>query len=264
MGLDIYLYRYENRKETEALEAQYNNESKKNWEFNGRSYSDLTDAEKQEAEHRDKHLASSLGLNGYGEDDRKQAVELVSQYPDHYFKIGYLRSSYNGGGINRVLMNLGLPSLYEIFGREDNDDYVWAPDWEMSLIRVKEVIEQLKAMPKLRCFTVSPNELAADANNTIESELDAMRVYSTERESSFSDGYSNIHGYFYHKEPLKIYGLVQGFRKALFGDRKFPCVYVIQEGENEWYIQALEITQATIEYVLSQPDKDKYFLHWSS
>ena len=41
-------------------------------------------------------------------------------------------------------------------------------------------------------------------------------------------------------------------------------VYLIYEADLSWYQQALEIVLETIEYVLSQPDKEKYVLHWSS
>lgn len=58
------------------------------------------------------------------------------------FKIGYFRSSYNSGGINRVLANMGLPTLDEIMGA--NDNYVFQPNWKKALENVESVIEQLK------------------------------------------------------------------------------------------------------------------------
>lgn len=268
MGLDIYLYRYENKQETEALEAQYEKQSDAHWNFNNRKYEDITITEREEIRRKDETFALSLGLNKDGSDPRKESIKFPSEkYPDHYFKIGYFRSSYNGGGINNILRNLGLPTLYEIFNRQNEDEYVWQPDWQLALANVMGVIDQLKVMPNRRCFTIAPNMFIPNETRTIASELDALRVYSQEREKNHApemDGYSNRDGYFYHNEPLKVFGLVQGVRKKLFGDDIEPCVYVVTEGDNKWYVNALEIVQETIEYVLAQPNKDKYFLHWSS
>ena len=37
----------------------------------------------------------------------------------------------------------------------------------------------------------------------------------------------------------------------------------IVEGDNDWYINALEIVKETIEYVLGKDNIDQYYLHWS-
>lgn len=36
-----------------------------------------------------------------------------------------------------------------------------------------------------------------------------------------------------------------------------------QENATDWYLEALEIIKETIEYVLMQPDRDKFYLRWS-
>jgi hypothetical protein len=160
-----------------------------------------------------------------------------------------------------VLRNFGLPDLYDIFSRDDNAEYVWAPDWMLALIKVQDCISRLRLMDNIRCFEVGSFNMTPETDSSEK----AIQVFlkEKERESSF-DGYSNRNGHFHIKEPLKVYGLITGSRKQLFGEGQIPCVYVVSEGDNEWYIQALEIVQETIEFVLSQPDKDKYFLHWSS
>lgn len=262
MGLDIYLYRYENQEETESLEKQYSDWSESNWNKVG-EYSTLTENQKDQLRKDDEDYAISLGLEKGGEDPRKEGIEMPStKYPDHYFKVGYFRSSYNGGGINNILKNLGLPTLYEIFPHED--EYVFRPDWAVSLALVRDLIAQLKAKPNLRCFDISWNDFRNPNECEIRDEKKAMEVFLNEKERNAGSSYSNIKGHFYHEEPLKVLGLVQGVNKMLFNEVVLPSVYVICEGENEWYINALEIVQETIEFVLSKPDSDKYFLHWSS
>lgn len=266
MGLDIYLYRYENKEITVQKENQYEEQSQKNWDARG-EYESLNDEQKQSVRAENATFAESLGLNKSGSDEvNKKCIEFDSKkYPEHYFKIGYFRSSYNGGGINRVLKNLGMGDLYEIFNRGDNDEYIFQPDWQMLMIRVKEAIEKLKSLPNLRCFNVGWNEFKGDPSNAqITSEEQALALFM-EKAKTFrdDDGFSCSEGDFFPK-GIKVFGLISGANKRFFVDQKLPCTYVVIEGENEWYIQALEIIQETIEYVLEQPDKDKFYLHWSS
>lgn len=267
MGLDIYLYRYENRTETEAVESQYQKQSEANWEAVGK-YETLSDDIKESLRAKDKALSTSLGLND-GSDPRKEKIKLPHpKYSDHYFKIGYFRSSYNDSGINNVLRNLDVPGLYEIMGRDRDEDYVFAPDWEMSLIRVNEAIELLKTKPNFRCFDVGSNELSD--HKLPSSEQEALNKFIKDhlsREQSM-DGYSNIDGVFFPTKGIKVFALIPGMKQSLFGSLKSlniprPTTFVVTEGENEWYVQALEIVRDTIQYVIDKTDKDKYFLHWS-
>lgn len=269
MGLDIYLYRYENRQATEELEAQHNEKSEANWTSAGK-YDDLTDDVKDRIRAENKAMAVSMGLNEGGDDPRKQCIEIQHpKYPDHYFKIGYFRSSYNGGGINRVLSNLGLPDLYELFNRDNESAYVWAPDWTMCMVRVNEVIEKLRAAPNYCCFEVDANEFSDRKLPATQGEALAIAVAKLKEATSFGeDGFSNIDGHFF-PNGIKVFALLPGQRQSIFGalhkvDAKRATTYVVTESENEWYVQALEIVRDTIQYVIDQPDKDKYFLHWSS
>lgn len=208
-----------------------------------------------------------MGLDVYLYKGKKEIEMPSSKYPDHMFKVGYFRSSYNDGGLNTVLKNLALPDLYEIFG-ESEPDYEFKPNWINALIKVKSTIEDLRSKPNIRCFEVDWNDLSDPTKCGVDSKEGAIAKYleETSRHSSF-DCYSNLSGIF-SQEPIKVYGFVHGFRKNIFQkimtDARQAVTFVIAEGENEWYIQALEIVQETIEYVLAQPDKDKYLLHWSS
>lgn len=270
MGLDVYLYKYENREETERLEKQYSDFSESNWSKAG-EYEKLTETQKDELRKEDEDYAKSLGLKRDGDDPRKECIELPSsKYPDHYFKVGYWRSSYNGGGINRIMANLGLPGLSEIVGRDEDDEYVFSPDWQMSLIRVKQAIEALKAKGNYRCFNFSWNGFSDPRECKVTDEQTALAKFLEEqaRDNKTMDGYSNSAGEF-HFNGLKVYGIIHGVSEDIVSKIQgrsvsLPSAYIITEGENEWYIQALEIVQETIEYVLSQPDVDKYYLHWSS
>lgn len=62
--------------------------------------------------------------------------------PQHMFKVGYFRSSYNNGGFNQVLHRKGIPDLYDIF--DPGDEYYVFPKWQTALKNVNEAIETLE------------------------------------------------------------------------------------------------------------------------
>lgn len=260
MGLDVYLYRYENKLETDRKEELYEQESERNWELAG-DYKTLSDGHKDMVRDKNKAFAISLGLEESGEDPHKERIEFDSKTDkDHYFKVGYLRSSYNGAGIDAVLRNLGLPTLSDIFGYEN--EYCFQPDWAEALKMCESVIDQLQSKGNYRCFHVSENMFGG--KGLPQNEKEAMDIFMAEinrSDKSSFDAYSNGKGEFWLKEPMKVHAIIPG-EYSIF--RPMKCCYVIMEGGNEWYINALQITKETIEYVLARPDKEKYWLHWSS
>ncbi len=259
MGLDIYLYKYENFEDTQTREGRYEEETNKLWE--NKVYANMPEDEKNEIRTKSKSIASELGLDEYGTDTvskiRIEKDSLIN--PEHYFKVGYFRSSYNDGGINRILGNLGVPDLNDIFSPDDK--YCFQPDWDKSLKNVKKSIKILESKGNYRCFDVSENLFGNDGQPTNEKQALEIFLKEQKRKDGFGDGgYSNKDGHFYINEPIKVLALIPGTRNLL---REMKCTYIIMEGENKWYIEALKIVKETIEFVLSQPDKEKYYLHWS-
>jgi len=262
MGLDVYLYKYSDFEKTEKLEAEYEAFSQSAWGGLG-EYNTLSEAVKDGVRAKVKAKALEMGLDEDGENSAlKQRVEMDSKIiTDHYFKVGYFHSSYNGGGINNILRNLGVMDLYGIF--EPNDSYCFSPNWAECLERVSDTIASLEAKGNYRCFEVSHNMFGTDLGPSSEKEALAAFVdeLANKHNRSLTGAYSNRVGHFYHEEPIKVLSLIPGTTEIL---RKQPCVYVICEGENQWYINALKIVKETIEYVMGQDDPKKYYLHWSS
>jgi hypothetical protein len=258
MGLDIYLYKYQDFEKTQRLEKEYEEFSEKLWE--GHEYDSMAQEVKDELCAKEKEFAESLGLDEYGDDKAgKECIELSHpDYPDHYFRIGYFRSSYNDGGIERILRNLELPTLHDIF-QKDDEEYSFQPDWQEALTRVTDVIEKFKEKGAYRVHSVSANIFS---ESEIKSEAQALTAFMTElnRENPFSSNYSCKAGEFYIAEPLTVLAMIPGKSKIL---RETDCVYVVTESDNTWYIQALEIVKATCEHVIAQADINQYYLHWS-
>ena len=261
MGLDVYLYRYENKAATDEKENQYETVSNENWAAVG-DYKTLTQEQKNSVNAKNLEASKSLGLGEWGTDETdKKKIEIDSTIqPDHYFKIGYFRSSYNGGGINRVLENLGVPNLYEIF--EPDEQYCFQPDWEKALQRTGEAINLLSQKGNFNCFSIDENIFGSQQLPTSEKEaMEILEKEITQNKSTFEGGYSNNKGHFYLNEPVQVVALIPGINTIL---KPRSCTYVIIKGENEWYVNALKIVKETCEWVLAQVDKEKYWLHWSS
>jgi hypothetical protein len=261
MGLDIYLYRYDNFEDTQRREKEHSEFSDKNWKSTeGREYESLTEEEKDEIRRKDKENATSLGLDDWGSDKtRKEKIEFdCERYPDHYFKVGYFRSSYNSGGIERILRNMGLPTLSEVF--KAGDEYEFQPNWEESLEAIDGLIALFKAKGAYRVNSVSANMFR---DSEVKSEARALEIFLEQMEKAGENpeyNYTNAEGEFYLNEPIKVLAMIPG-KEKIFGER--DCVYVVTESDNSWYLQALEIVKETIEYVLSRENKEQYYLHWS-
>lgn len=260
MGLDIYLYRYENFQETKRKEDEHEEYADKYWADLG-EYDTLTQEQKDEAREHLKQYANSLGLNEWGlDDENKESVEFnCKKYPEHYFKIGYFRSSYNDSGIQRILTNLGLPTLKDVFGYDG--EYVFQPNWEKSLSFIKQLRQCFSEQDGYRVQKISGNMFKTP---DIKSEKEALQAFLSEKKSNdiSNTNYTNSLGKFNFEKADKIIAYIPGTYTLLGPERE--CVYVVYESENTWYEQALEIIQDTIEFVLEQEDKEKYYLHWSS
>lgn len=189
-----------------------------------------------------------------------------AKYPDHMFKIGYLRSSYNEGGINSVLRRFNIPDLYQIFGVGDRHESYIFPNWKQALKNVKSAIRQFKTHMgstdgKFDCVELSGHVLNP---NPPKDPAAALKIFINENQTHTDKdfkSFGNRNGDFW-LDGRKVYAVIPGLNVI---DQR--CSFVIVEKEadsNQWYLESLEITQEMIEYVLKQPDPDKYCLGWSA
>lgn len=261
MGLDIYLYKFSNYEDTRRREKEYDNFVEEMWEKEG-EYDDITEDRKEELRQEEKLKSKELRLNSWGGDEiNKEEINIDHpKYEDHYFKIGYFRSSYNEGGINSILRNIGLPTLAEIFNYEDDTEYYFQPDWEKALENAENVLKGLIKADGVRIHRVSVEKIFGE--NKIKSPVDAYNAFvgETDRNNQPDFNYSNGVGDFYMNNPVEVLAMIPGTEK-LFGENK--CLYYVTKTEDKWYEQALEIVIDTIKYVLEKEDKEKYYLSWS-
>lgn len=260
MGLDIYLYKNKDLEGSKAKRAEYEARTEKIWEEAG-DYKSLTDEQKDAVRVKCKAVSDELGLDDRGSDPTDVKVEEPSKInPEHMFRIGYFRSSYNSGGIQRILRNYGLNNLDWVFNNNDHE-YEFKPDWAQAFDRITDLISDFEKLGAYRVEAVSQNIFSGKPE--IESEAQALDAFLKElsRERIAESNYSNKQGEFYMHEPLKVLAMIPGTQKIL---REQPCVYVVTESDNVWYAEALKIVRETIEFVLSQEDKELYYLHWSA
>lgn len=259
MGLDIYLYKNKDLDASKAKRSEYETRTEKIWEEAG-NYASMTDEQKEEVRLKCNAVAEELGLNEYGSDPDDIKVEVDSKIDaEHMFKIGYFRSSYNSGGIQRILRNYGLNNLDWVFANESHE-YEFKPDWTQAFDRITDLIADFEKLGGYRVDAVSHNIFSGKPE--IQSEAQALKLFFEElnRERVHENNYSNKHGEFFIHEPIKVLAMIPGIQTIL---REQPCVYVVTESDNAWYLTALKIVRETIEFVLSQEDKELYYLHWS-
>ena len=277
MGLDVSLKHYKDFEKTEALKDKYEKKSDKIWEEmkSGRDYDELSEDEKSKIREKTSVLAKAMGLeDGYDEKNTK-SIELNSKkYPEHLFKIGYFRSSYNSGGFNTVMGNFVGKDLYYIF--EPPEEYSFNPNWEMAKERAEDMLKELKAKIKENgAYQVSElrhSYIIPKGMKRINSQEEALQMFleikKKHKNNKEFNSFSNYLGEFHLDEPLKVSGLITGFSKDYFSDipnAMIPTQYVIYENEEglNWYVEALEVVIETIKWVLSKKDQDKYYLNWS-
>lgn len=269
MGLDVYLYKYDDIEAVRRRRNAYETVSTEAWKFaDGRDYNSLTKDEKDSTRAILKARAAEIGLNEDGDDPQEQKIEQDSRlYPDHVFKIGYFRSSYNEGGFNRVMPAICGVGLDDLF--PNRDGYEFQPDWADSRQRAIAALERarqwLLTNGSYRVSEFSNNMFinSSELPANTEAALVAFTAELSRKKESPSDfgSYSNRTGTFFFKEPLEVVAVIEG--RGCFGQ---PCSYAIYKADNsyQWYLQALEIVIETCEWVLDQSDKEKYWLHWSS
>jgi hypothetical protein len=279
MGLDVYLSRCDDLSAARAAQQAYESETEGFWDKFKGSDEKISDENYAKYKAACAEVAERLGCGEWGE---PKAIEKIAQNsvtePDHLFKIGYLRSSYNEGGINNVMRNARLPGLYEIFAYGDHDeDRDFVPDWNASRERCVAAIDGFEAYlksPAARFYVaefrhnpfVDPSELPTSKAEAMDAFMKTAEHRLDKPEGEFSN-FSNGLGEFFMK-GAKLFGVIYGTANKLLGGGKQPVVYAIIEhadqGAMTWYLNALKITLETIDFVLNHEKPETFFFRWSA
>ncbi len=289
MGLDVYLYRYkgetppnQQHTEAEAKEAEIVAALCAEMGCPDRWSDGFPKGRKDEYDAKISERRKSAGLDEYG-GPNPETIRIDSKvYPGHYFKIGYLRSSYNSGGINNILRQRIDKDLYWVFEPND-DDSVVTPNWGECLKRAQTLRDEFGAnLDEIGPYAVHEFFDALDPSRFDSSEK-ALATFQAERVKRGAkkdrtpgfDAYTNRDGTYYW-EGLDVVAIYGGVKQYHPQGGKVAGVYVItrvkpdpdaQNGDTRhfaWYRQALEITCEMCEWVLSQPNPQMFALEWSS
>ena len=289
MGLDVYLYRYEDYEDTVRREKDFNDRCEALWNelygegFTYEQYHALPQERQDEYNIRKRVISDELRLDQWGDDGTtKQKVELPSaKYPEHLYKIGYWRSSYNAGGINnRFSTALDKPGLYYVaFGSNDRpDEYHVRLDWHAARARAVELLGLWNAYVAehgdLAVMEFAPNMFGwpqgmppkpSSQREALEQFLAAKNRHGGGQPSPFGNSFSNYQGEFMLDAPLRVRAILHGTGGVLGQGQS--CVYVVYENGTEdggnLYSTALEVVIETCDYVLKQPNQEQFVLHWS-
>ncbi len=194
----------------------------------------------------------------------RTTVNLPSaKYPDHLFKIGYFRSSYNGSGFNSVMGSLGVPDLYDIFPHKD-ESRMDPVDWQAEMGIAQDALAKLREAVDGEIGKVAAMSVISGGEG-IESEHAALSIYLSEaakwkdKESDhLGDGYFTRGGSFFPKGIT-----VRAIFRAASPYVNSIVVYDMPKGSYQHYVESMEIVVETVEWVLAQPNPQDYWLYWS-
>lgn len=275
MGLDVYLYKNADYSASMERVRQYEKRTDALWE----ELNPKTKEEKDDVHAKSKAIEVELGLAEYGDnpaDISQQDIQVSTVDPEHYFKVGYFRSSYNAGGIENVVESaIGVRPLHAIF--EPADEYHVRPDWKSSLTRAKDILAMFEdwvaengkySAVKIDFNMFRPkNEFPKSQKEAMDT---ALRVI---KEHHNGGAFSNIDGNFWipgkdiiePDQKVSALSVVAAIPAIENGFGTEPCVYLITENEHgyKWYVNALKIVIETIQFVLAQPDREHFYFHWS-
>lgn len=280
MGLDVYLYKCPDLSYAVAMEDAYEAELDKLYgDWNEYTKANTPTVE-EEAELNRKRAEAKLkyGIDAYHHRSNQEIYFESKTDPEHLFKIGYMRSSYNGAGINSVANVFGLPSLYDIFDVQ-TEEYRVEVDWDEVYTNLKDAIEKWQAHADSPAgkYYVDQFRPTFAVDWGVKSEFEAIerfnQQYLNEKEKIDKDpwksqGWMSREGQFYPK-PLKVAAIIAGVWDSKQPQHywNMPSTYLVIEREDnetmQWYVTSLLIVKEMVEYVLEQPDKDKYYLVWS-
>jgi len=277
MGLDIYLRKCADLDAATAAMDAAEEEVNKAWDAAGVPYEQLTEQQKNSIRNECDAIYAKHGCTG--KHNRHESIESVDAAdskidPAHMFKLNYFRSSYNEGGIERVLRNLGLPTLHDIFlPPDDRNDF--RPDWEGALDRVNASIAAFDAHLASPMGMFGITHVRPMFEYGAKDEAGALALFAEQLKvmEGREGGWSNRDGEFFC-EPLRVRAVItRTFERDTFSNPfsallNRPSVFVVyekqpEEGKEDWYLTALRIVRESIEYVLAQPDKQHYYLVWS-
>lgn len=289
MGLDVSLYKCPNRKYAESMEKAYEaalDQAYAEWDELCKA-GPPSQAAEDEFNKKRLALKDKFEIDGYYHKSVERIHFDSKTEPEHLFKIGYMRSSYNGAGINAVAHVFGLPDLYEIF-EIDNDEYYQEHDWDTIYQNVKDAVEKWQAHADSPAGKYYVHQFRPSFSNKlgpgdtlipegVTSEHEAIErlneQYLKKKEEIDKDewrmsGWSCRDGEFYPK-PLKVAAIIAGAwdpTKTLYF-RNMPTTYLVCEREDEstiqWYVTALRIVQEMVEWILGHSDKDQFYMGWS-
>lgn len=262
MGLDVYLKQCNDLESARKREQEAETLSEKLWEEVG-GYNSASEAEKDSIRDKTQEIYKSLNLDSYGQAQEIDCIEQNSTlYPEHLFKVGYLRSSYNSGGINSVLKRFNCPDLYDIF--EPNEEYNFTPDWNGAQARAQEAIDTLNAFMKSDMANYDAIRVTDFPGGGVKEPQDALAVFKEQMDRKKGgtgfNSYSCREGEFW-LDGITVVGVVPN---TGWGGGSYIIVRNDkEESDLQWYKEALEVTKEMIDFVLAQPNPNTYYLAWS-
>lgn len=279
MGLDITVTKIDSFAKKRECEARYkalleefieskclNIADEKSWREN------MSPVEVDRFEEKLLDIRNECNVDEYGTYDYPDEVIEFSEspHPDHLFKMDYYRSAYNSSGFNSVADTHGIPNLYDIFG--DPDGYDYQPDWEVALYRAREAVEKWRALEEspdayFTVIEVTDLDSYIKTNPGLTEKTSIAKIVKTMEKTTFDgtwlgkEGVTSTLKYIFH-------GLFIGTVKNYAGRDVSAAHVILKSANNEnqitWYREAAEVVLASITEIANHPEREGFYLRWSS
>lgn len=225
MGLDVNLLHVP---DTDVKKIVAYNKLSRNY-FLRSAYYHLSRKDSSHTAEWENRVASHFGLPEHAESrisGQSKKIEIPSVKHPNYL-VGYFRSGYLGGGINDVLRCVVGRNLYYAFPEAKGNGGYIQPNWRRSLQRLQ----------KMRMLFQAKGPEDARFNEAIGVNQESGRNLIRWLKPTTSEGFR----------------MAASVTKSLEADSQFQD-----------YVEQLGAVIETVEYVLAQPDAEKYIFYWSA
>ncbi|MEO7717342.1 MAG: hypothetical protein ABIY70_14165 [Capsulimonas sp.] len=260
---------------------------------------EITQAQHEEYSRRCREASLAMGFDeNRNHHESEEDIRFPSKrYPDHFFDVGFIRTSYEHNGFDQVLKILTRKDLAYIFDvvthlGSPNSASTYFPNWLLVAARLAEVSQEFNRRVKEAdgAFLTVVNwihEPLRDATDVLQRYVNNRDLEKYDKLINEED--SKAAGVWYPEQPitsidiakqrvqgnqdvpifpygpLPLHGLTRGYIQYHSNDQPKEVLFLVTEclGVYDFYVQGIEIIQEMVDLVLAHPEPNKFAIDWN-
>jgi hypothetical protein len=233
-----------------------------------------SDEEEEKLDKERKALKEKFGIGDGNTHTSVQRIYRDSETePHHFFKLGYLASTWSKDSFNAVMQAFDIPDLFDIFQipREHPLPPVVMVDWDAAHQRCQEAFvafERHMTGPyaKYGVYEVSTGKsdgvgTARAAMETFNREVLKSNVRAEGGKPQRTEDRWEGNGGVFSANPMPVVAVITRNPPTQYPGIMGPGFFVVQECDpnyKHWYYTALEIIKENIDWVRERPNKQDF------